>query len=265
MTRQKLNSFRSNQIEVSYLVLVSKSKEMCRKFPEIRSLSYFKRINGLEFWCLQIPLKVVTFWDEPKLAKSCPANFVPLKKFRVRNNERVTPSDLLDVFDAYIEPQFAEVTIICRNELYMWREYYGKYTFSLIKCLCLNQWVCFSKFLCYFSNSLPRSRTRWECDVKASGNDRVIWRVPLHRKSNIIEWVLRLDDFLKQTGSKAILSPRRASGRLVLGWLWSSEGKGQDGFDVHQVWPFVTVSSTGPNRLEFVLVFRESVPRGLYA
>ena len=113
--------------------------------------------------------------------------------------------------------------------------------------------------------SVPRSRTRWECDVKASGNDRVIWRVPLHRKSNIIEWVLRLDDFLKQTGSKAILSPRRASGRLVLGWLWSSEGKGQDGFDVHQVWPFVTVSSTGPNRLEFVLVFRESVPRGLYA
>ena len=112
---------------------------------------------------------------------------------------------------------------------------------------------------------VPRSRTRWECDVKASGNDRVIWRVPLHRKSNIIEWVLRLDDFLKQTGSKAILSPRRASGRLVLGWLWSSEGKGQDGFDVHQVWPFVTVSSTGPNRLEFVLVFRESVPRGLYA
>ena len=92
MTRQKLNSFRSNQIEVSYLVLVSKSKEMCRKFPEIRSLSYFKRINGLEFWCLQIPLKVVTFWDEPKLAKSCPANFVPLKKFRVQNNEHVTPS-----------------------------------------------------------------------------------------------------------------------------------------------------------------------------
>ena len=114
-------------------------------------------------------------------------------------------------------------------------------------------------------DDVPRSRTRWECDVKASGNDRVIWRVPLHRKSNIIEWVLRLDDFLKQTGSKAILSPRRASGRLVLGWLWSSEGKGQDGFDVHQVWPFVTVSSTGPNRLEFVLVFRESVPRGLYA
>ena len=95
MTRQKLNSFRSNQIEVSYLVLVSKSKEMCRKkFPEIRSLSYFKRINGLEFWCLQIPLKVVTFWDEPKLAKSCPANFVPLKKFRVQNNEHVTPSPL---------------------------------------------------------------------------------------------------------------------------------------------------------------------------
>ena len=94
MTRQKLNSFRSNQIEVSYLVLVSKSKEMCRKFPEIRSLSYFKRINGLEFWCLQIPLKVVTFWDEPKLAKSCPANFVPLKKFRVQNNEHVTPSVL---------------------------------------------------------------------------------------------------------------------------------------------------------------------------
>ena len=92
MTRQKLNSFRSNQIEVSYLVLVSKSKEMCRKFPEIRSLSYFKRINGLEFWCLQIPLKLVTFWDEPKLAKSCPANFVPLKKFRVQNNEHVTPS-----------------------------------------------------------------------------------------------------------------------------------------------------------------------------
>ena len=92
MTRQKLNSFRSNQIEVSYLVLVSKSKEMCRKFPEIRSLSYFKRINGLEFWCLQIPLKVVTFWDEPKLAKSCPANFVPLKKFRVQNDEHVTHS-----------------------------------------------------------------------------------------------------------------------------------------------------------------------------
>ena len=89
---------------------------------------------------------------------------------------------------------------------------------------------------------VPRSRTRWECDVKASGNDRVIWRVPLHRKSNIIEWVLRLDDFLKQTGSKAILSPRRASGRLVLGWLWASEGKGQDGFDVRQVWEFVTLS-----------------------
>ena len=159
MTRQKLNSFRSNQTDVSCWVLLWKHKIMCRKFPEIRSLSYFKRINGLEFWCLQIPLKVVTFWDQTKLAKSCPANFVPLKKFRVRNNERVTPSDLLDVFDAYIEPQFAEVTIICRNELYMWREYYGKYTFSLIKCLCLNQWVCFSKFLCYFSNSLcvPRS------------------------------------------------------------------------------------------------------------
>ena len=92
MTRQKLNSFRSNQTDVSCWVLLWKHKIMCRKFPEIRSLSYFKRINGLEFWCLQIPLKVVTFWDQTKLAKSCPANFVPLKKFRVRNNERVTPS-----------------------------------------------------------------------------------------------------------------------------------------------------------------------------
>ena len=95
MTRQKLNSFRSNQTDVSCWVLLWKHKIMCRKFPEIRSLSYFKRINGLEFWCLQIPLKVVTFWDQTKLAKSCPANFVPLKKFRVRNNERVTPSDFV--------------------------------------------------------------------------------------------------------------------------------------------------------------------------
>ena len=76
---------------------------VCRKFPEIRSLSYFKRINGLEFWCLQIPLKVVTFWDQTKLAKSCPANFVPLKKFRVRNNERVTPSGQCFGFEAAIK------------------------------------------------------------------------------------------------------------------------------------------------------------------
>ena len=123
MTRQKLNSFRSNQIEVSYLVLVSKSKEMCRKFPEIRSLSYFKRINGLEFWCLQIPLKVVTFWDEPKLAKSCPANFVPLKKFRVQNNEHVTPSKKCD--SEILRAIWGLIRSDCRKSLSKWNGFEG--------------------------------------------------------------------------------------------------------------------------------------------
>ena len=87
-----MNRLGRPQLPAPWAICGSNSKQIDRGVPEIRDLGYFKRINGLRFWCLQNPLKIATFWDPPNFAKSCPANFAAVKKFRVRNNEHVAPS-----------------------------------------------------------------------------------------------------------------------------------------------------------------------------
>ena len=89
-----MNRLGRPQLPAPWAICGSNSKQIDRGVPEIRDLGYFKRINGLRFWCLQNPLKIATFWDPPNFAKSCPANFAAVKKFRVRNNEHVAPSAL---------------------------------------------------------------------------------------------------------------------------------------------------------------------------
>ena len=91
-----MNRLGRPQLPAPWAICGSNSKQIDRGVPEIRDLGYFKRINGLRFWCLQNPLKIATFWDPPNFAKSCPANFAAVKKFRVRNNEHVAPSVLCD-------------------------------------------------------------------------------------------------------------------------------------------------------------------------
>ena len=86
-----------DQIPAPWTICGSNGKQIHRGVPEIRDLGYFKRINGLRFWCLQKPLKIATFWHRRNFAKSCPASFAAVKKFRVRNNEHVAPSVLLHI------------------------------------------------------------------------------------------------------------------------------------------------------------------------
>ena len=110
-----MNRLGRPQLPAPWAICGSNSKQIDRGVPEIRDLGYFKRINGLRFWCLQNPLKIATFWDPPNFAKSCPANFAAVKKFRVRNNEHVAPSEFSDSDDFLTWPWWEFKAISVRN------------------------------------------------------------------------------------------------------------------------------------------------------